>query len=62
MPQDTKRSKSSVDYGPGHAGGERCGICAHFQMQNDPDHPTCEVVVGHVRARDWCKLFTSKGR
>jgi hypothetical protein len=53
-----KKSKASVDYGPGHAGGERCATCAHFHPDDNPSLAICEVVTGHVRARDWCTLFT----
>lgn len=49
-----KRTKSSVDYGPGMT-SSRCGLCEHFEPPR-----TCALVEGRIDTYDWCKLFRRK--
>ena len=49
-----KKTKKSVDYGKGMAGAH-CGICQHFRSPN-----ACELVIGPIGPRGWCKLFKKK--
>jgi len=46
-----KKSKKSVDYGKGMKSAH-CGICVHFRSPN-----ACELVIGPIGPRGWCKLF-----
>jgi hypothetical protein len=52
-----KASKASVGYSIGHADGDHCGICRHFE----PPH-TCEIVAGHIEERYWCERFIKRRR
>ncbi|MGH6738485.1 MAG: hypothetical protein ACREDY_05535 [Bradyrhizobium sp.] len=53
---EKKKTKQEVEYGPGHARGDHCGICEHFQRRAK----LCEVVQGEIHAMDWCRLFVKK--
>lgn len=52
-----KVSKESVNYGPGHARGDHCGVCAHFEAPH-----ACEIVAGEIDASMWCERFKRKRR
>ena len=49
-----KKTKKSVDYGKGMQSAH-CGICVHFRSPN-----ACELVIGPIGPRGWCKLFSKK--
>lgn len=36
-------------------GGQRCGLCQHFQPPS-----SCKVVAGQISAQGWCRLFYAK--
>lgn len=46
----TKRTKESVDYGPGMKSAH-CGICEHYRGG------FCTRIIGKIDPRMWCKLF-----
>ena len=48
-----KKAKAEVDYSPGRAKGDHCGICVHFQ----PRTRSCEKVAGIITSGMWCRLF-----
>lgn len=55
-----KLSHKSVDYSQGHANGDRCGICRHYQPGRPPH---CELVQDpmNLGAIGWCNKFKKKG-
>lgn len=47
-----KQSKEQVRYTDSGTDAEHCSICTHYLNPT-----TCEVVVGRIVPRGWCKLF-----
>jgi len=53
----TKRTKYEAHYGPGRPPhGEYCEICLHYEPSAG-EAPECEVVVGTVSWRGWCRFW-----
>ena len=46
-----KLSHKSVQYGPGRANGDHCGICEHYRK------PHCDLVQDPIQQLGWCKRF-----
>jgi hypothetical protein len=55
-----KKSKESVDYGPGMA-NSHCGPTHKWPPGGDCQHfirpSSCRLVRGHIGTDDWCKLW-----
>lgn len=51
----TLRSKQAVKYTDHGTDAEHCSICTHYIPA--AKQKMCEVVVGEVAPRGWCKLF-----
>jgi hypothetical protein len=51
-----KQSKSTVNY---RLGGDACDFCTHYIAENEASETgSCELVVGSVASKMWCKLFS----
>lgn len=58
-----KLPHKQVEYGPGHASGDHCAICAHFQSPQTGGTAHCDIVADPISPMGWCKMFvTSKRR
>ena len=50
-----KSSPQVAGYQSEPNGGQRCGICQHFQPPS-----ACKVVAGRISAQGWCRLYFSR--